>query len=432
MRTLKSGVAVLAGAAILSLSVTQTHAEQGRKSDLAALLDLYATGQYNEAISTVERTSDNSRKEMRLLWMTEGRKWIDAQPLEKNRRLLVAASFALEVEHVMVERGKWFSGPWVETKSGGHTCSGRCVMGWAVQCLLDRGAPDEAERAWWLAAIAIVQGVHDTGFLYSAGQAFPMASWGATAKLRPQPPKPPAGLVVSALARFPDEPRFRLARAMAEASKYDVTVDDAPRSPAVNNDVSVRGATTTLSQGDARSSITVRMNGVPVAATLSPVLEENRARYSERDRLIADFFALSTDPVVGTDARIRLGYLLWATGDDARASVELAAAAKVAANADQKCLAYFLLGTVARSMNNIDGAATAFTAALQARPRTQSASVALASIEVQRGNGGRAHELAKQTLGATDADSDPWRLFLYGSYPQWSALRDALRAKIRN
>ena len=425
VRTLKSGVTVLAAAAILSLGIARPYAEQRQRSDLASLLDLYATGQHNDALSIAENMSDSAGKEMRLLWFTDGREWIDAKPTDQNRRLLVAASFALEVEHVRVERGQWFGGPWQKTKNGGHTCGGRCVMGWAVQCLLDRGAPDEPERAWWLAAIALVQGVHDTGFLYTSGPAFPLASWGATAKLAPQPPKPPSGLVMSALARFPDESRFKLAKAMAQASQYDVTVDDFPRSPAVNNDISVRGATTTVSQGDLKGGLTLRVNGMPVPAVLSPVLEENRARYAERDRLVAELAALSADPFAGIEARVRLGYLLWATGDDARARTELAAAAKIAVDSDQKYLAFFLLGVAARSMNDNDAAAAAFTAALEARPRTQSASLALASIESLRGNGTQAHDLTRRALTAGDAD--PWRDFLYGNYPKWPALRAALR-----
>jgi tetratricopeptide (TPR) repeat protein len=434
VRTLRSAVAAIAAAATLALVGPRLRADPSARLDFAALLDLYAAGQHDEAIAAVERASDDDAKAMRLWWSTIGRRWIDANPAERRQRLLAVAAFALEVEQVRVERGQWLWGPFQETRNGGHTVSGKRVLNWAAACLVERGAPDEAEHAWWLAAIALVQGLRDAGALYGPSSGLPIgaliimtpARGSSAPAVAPQPtPGLPVGFVVSALARYPDDPQFRLARAMARAAPYDVTADGGPRSPAVNDAVTVRPGRITGSQGDLGTNIGIRINGLP-APLVSNALPANRARYAELGNVAADFASLAGDPVVGIEARVRLGYLYWATGDDARARTELSTAAAAAVDPDLRYLAHFLLGVVAQSGHDTDAAAAAFRAALDARPKSQSASLALAAIELRRGNGGRAYELAQGTL-ETSGDADPWRLFLYGRYPQWPALRTALR-----
>jgi len=432
MRTLTSWVVMLAGVAILLIPVPRLRAEQRRPPRLSELLDLYDTGKYSDAISAVELMSDDAGVEMRKLWFTEGRKWIDAKPPDHKRRLLVAAAFALEVEHVRVERGQWGRGFWQKTKNGGHGCSGKCVLDWAGQCLLERGTPDEAERAWWRAAIALVQGVRSTWSLY-ANPVVPAGNF-AAAMAGQLLTQPPAGLVVSALGRFPDDGQFKLARAVALASDYDVTTDGGPRSPAVNYDVAWHTtgntATVTMAQGERQSGITVRAVGGNVTLRTPNVAQENRRRYSALGSVIAEFAALTTDPVVGVEAHVRLGYLYWATGDDAHARTELNAAASAAVDPDLRYLAQFLIGVVARSANDRDAAAAAFSAALDVRPGAQSASLALAAIELQGGHGSRAYELSERAIDTGQGDADPWRLFLYGHYPQWPTLHASLREQV--
>ena len=113
-------------------------------------------------------------------------------------RLLVAAAFGLEFEAVRVERGDWLAltvGP-----------IGPRAIEWACTVLRARGRADDAERVWFLASFALVGGVRDWTFVYS-----------------PLAPSPRTGRPGTAarLARFPDEPRFKLARAMAIAARYE-------------------------------------------------------------------------------------------------------------------------------------------------------------------------------------------------------------------
>jgi tetratricopeptide (TPR) repeat protein len=425
------GVLALTGAVLLSLPVPRLGAGRPAALNLPALLDVYASGRFDDALAVVERASDKDGLAMRLLWPTAGRQWIDTDPAHHRRRLLVAAAFALEVEHVRVERGQWFVGPWQKTKNGGgFTCSGRCVLDWAVRCLVERGAPDEAEHAWWLAAIALAQGVRDGRFLDSTYQP-PSSFAGTFGPFVTLPPQP--GILPTALERYPADPQFRLAQAMAQAAQFDVTTDAGPRSPATNVTIAAQGSTTTTSQGESRSGMTIRSRGQPTnaAASVGPnIVRTNRARYAARDLVIAHLNALTSDPLVGVEARVRLGYLYWATGDDEPARAELATAARTATDRDQRYLANFLLGLAAQSAQDETAAVDAFTAALEARPHAQSAALALAALDLRRGQSGRAYDRAQRAIDAGNGGTDPWRQFLYGHYPQWPALRDALRRAV--
>jgi predicted Zn-dependent protease len=137
--------------------------------------------------------------------------------------------------------------------------------------------------------------------------------------------------------------------------------------------------------------------------------------------------ALVDDPVVGAEARLRLGYLNWTAGRDGAARDHLAKAAEQSAEKDVRYLSQFLLGWIAVAAGDSAGAIPRLEAALADRPASQSAAVALAALELQRGNADKAHEIALTSLEERRADADPWRLFLYGHHPRWPALLAELR-----
>jgi hypothetical protein len=77
-------------------------------------------------------------------------------------------------------------------------------------------------------------------------------------------------------------------------------------------------------------------------------------------------------------------------------------------------------------------AIAAYEAALKTRPRAQSAALALAALELQRGNAARADELAKESLAGQPPADDPWRQFLYGCHPELPARLQDFRMKLRS
>jgi len=362
--------------------------------DLAHLLDDYSAGRFDQAMGAVASAGDVEANQLRTEWRTTGRVWIDAVPSAKPQRLLAAAAFALETEHLAVERGRWAALlpnvcplPPNSKNKDAKAPAGLCVIQWAWQLLVERTVPDAAERAWVLAASALLEGVREFPVLYTA---------------MPGAMIPERGLLAEALVRHPGDARLRLEQAIAVASRYNVT---------------------TAGGGVALDFVSIINNGrggMPV---------NTRARVNPKEAALSAMRALVDDPEVGAEARLRLGYVLWATGDVEGGRAEFAEAARAAHDRDLKYLARFLSGwTVLQTKP--DEARIDLAIALEIRPDSQSASLALAALELQRGEAARADELVKASLAKRPDDVDPWREFLYGHYPRLGRLIADLRREV--
>ena len=351
--------------------------------DLSRTLDLYASGRFDEAVRAVARAGDEAGRNLRRHWAVTGRAWIDAEPdLEKRRhRLLTAASLALETENIRAERGDW-------RVSDDPFCPAACALDWAHLQLIERGEPDSAERSWYLAAAALAAGVRDWRYLH-----WP-ADRAAATRLLP-------GLTDRALIRFPEDGALRLEHALAAASRFSV-----------------------VSEGRAGRVVPMRTitatPGVSGLQVIRTVLDP---------RMAADLLlAISNDPAVGAEARMRLGYLHWAHGNTAAAKSALTDAVSQARDAETRYLANFVLGWTASIAGDSAAAIRALEAALDARPGSQSASVMLAALELQRGDAAKADTIARASLDKPDVD--PWRFFLYGHHPRLPGLIAALRGEV--
>jgi tetratricopeptide (TPR) repeat protein len=347
-------------------------------------LDLYADGRFDEAVTSVARAGDQVGRNLRRHWAIAAVEWIDAEPVRRPQRILAAAAFALETEHIRAERGDW------RMTDGDPPCAASCVLDWAQLQLVQRGAPDRAERAWYLAAAALAGGVRDWRYLQRT--------------INPErTPRLIPGLMERALARFPDDPSLHLERALAAAGRFNIMIDGGRRAASIPMPPGLLNG---------RGGMSISSLGVDptVAADL--------------------LAALVNDPLVGVEARVRLGYLHWAYGHDEAAREELAKAAERTTDADLRYLAHFLLGQIAISRGDSAGAIAPLEAALAVRPGSQSAAVALAALELQRGNADKSHAIAGAALDQGGAAVDPWRLFLYGHHPRWPRLRAELRREI--
>jgi len=100
-------------------------------------------------------------------------------------------------------------------------------------------------------------------------------------------------------------------------------------------------------------------------------------------------------------------------------------------DSDVRYLARFLLGWIAMQSGDFEDAAAALEAALLARPDSQSAALALATLELQRGDASKAYTTAQATIDKRRTDDDPWRLFLYGHHPLLKERISALRAQVK-
>lgn len=353
--------------------------------DLTRVLDLYAEGRFDEAVRSVAQAGDDIGRHLRRHWDVTGRQWIDADPEHRRQRTLVAAALALETEHRRAERGDW------RIPEGDPPCAAACVLDWAQLQLVQRGPPDPAERAWYLAAAALAGGVRDWRYLQ---RTVPPAR---AAQVTP-------GLMERALARFPNDPALSLEWGLAAAGRFNISTDGARRAPTIPLPPAI------LTGRGELSLATLGLDPNAPAVMLTALVE---------------------DPIVGPEAGLRLGYLHWTFGRDAAARDELTRAAERTADAEIRYLSQFLLGWIAAKRGDGAGAIPPLEAALTARPGSQSAALALASLELQRGDADKAHQIAQASLDRRRSDVDPWRLFLYGHHPRLPSLLADLRRAVK-
>jgi tetratricopeptide (TPR) repeat protein len=349
--------------------------------DLGRTLDLYAAGRFDDAVRTVARAGDEVGRNLRRHWPVTGQAWIEADPGSRPRRLLVAAALALETEHLRAERGDWGN-------TDDPPCAAPCVLDWAQLQLVERGTPDRAERAWYLAAGALAGGVRDWRYLQRTSLA-------RTSRV-------PVGLMDRALIRFPSDPALRLEQALAAASRFNTIRED--------------GLSTTE----------IQLNSIP------PFLRDRAGIMGVGDgaRGAADMLtALADDPDVGIEARTRLGYLYWTQRNHQASRAHLTAAASRATNPDERFLANFLLGWTLTGRGESEAAIRHLESALEARPGSQSAAALLAALELQRGDAEKAAAITRASF-ERKTDLDPWRLFLYGHHPRLPELIAALRREV--
>ena len=358
--------------------------------DVPAALDAYARGAFDKALDYARRLPSDRLTDLGLPILQAGRVWVDRVPEERASRSLVAAAFALEMQHVRAERGGW-------TRSEGEPpCTGACVLEWACALLQARGAPDAFERTWLLASVALAGGVRDWAFLQS-----PLSPPGPRTQTR--------GHLVHAMARFPDEPRFRLARAVALASRVAVLPEmDAPR----------EGVLT----GPAPTVDVMRFVG-PGVLVMDP-------RTTQMDYARQLFTSLVADPSVGPEARLRLAYLDLRARAYNDALMQAREAGETATDPDVKYAARYLAAQAAQAIGDLSGAEALLTAALDVRPHSQSATLALAALRYRRGDAEPAYGLIETAFRERPTDDDPWRMFLYGDFTRLPSLVTELRRQI--
>ena len=363
---------------------------QPDRLDVPALLTLYSRGDFERAVAVVARASRDQAQVFQARLVSAGHSWAHDVPDQLKHRLLAAAAFALEIEAARAERGDW-------PQMGNTACNGRCVIEWACAILRARGQADDAERLWHLAAIALTGGVRDWTFLVT-----PLAP----------SQRPETGHLVHARQRLPGEPRVKLARAMALASRYDITNEmDTPRA------------------GVATAPVVPAMPVIRASPAMGGLLAERRS--AQLEFVMQPLRDLLADPAVGAEARLRLGYLLF-RGGDYEAAVEAERAAAAASSDPQlQYIAHFLSAQASQALGDFAAAEAMYSRALEVRPKSQSATLGLAALRLLDGDATSAYELVEQSRADRRNDDDPWRMFLYGDFTRLPGLIRDLRAKVR-
>jgi hypothetical protein len=205
--------------------------------------------------------------------------------------------------------------------------------------------PDEFERRWHYAAVTLLQGT-----------------------IRPAEIE---AFASRALARFPDEPRFLLARAIAL---------------------------------DQRSTTT----GASRVGTVSAqsALQDVRQQYE----------ALVTNPDIGAEARIRLAWVLHRLGRHSEGLAQIEDADIDPADGSLRYLRHLLSGHLLTALARPDDAAVAYRTARAIVPTAQSSQVALMNGLLHRGDRAGAEALAERIQTAQSTELDPWWMYWQGQY----------------
>jgi hypothetical protein len=205
--------------------------------------------------------------------------------------------------------------------------------------------PDEFEHRWHYAVVTLLQGT-----------------------IRPADIETFAD---RALVRFPDDPRFLLARAIA---------------------------------ADQRSTTTGASRAGTVSAQSS--LQGVRQQYE----------ALVTNPDVGAEARIRLAWVLHRMGRSGDGLAQIEEADIDSADASLRYLRHLLSGHLLVALRRPDEAVVAYRTARAIVPTAQSSQVALMNGLLHRGDRTGAEALAEQIQTAKSTELDPWWMYWQGQY----------------
>jgi hypothetical protein len=330
--------------AILTLC-TGVGAQDRDERVLTRMFDDYERGEHSLVAASVHELSD--LRAMRRAIERESEIWIpQTLPALVDRRRLIVAAVAVET----VERNGLID--WT---------AARGIIEWSCTLVRKNSAPTRAERYWHWAALALFQTAADaTAVEIHAGHA---------------------------LKRFPDEPRFVLARA--------------------------------------------------VGAELHTWPDERHGR-SVRDRdpssvetVIHSFEKAAEHEAVRGEANLRLGYFYFRLGSVPQALERFKDAAQAI---EEPYLGYLLglfEGRALERTGRLSDATVAFRRAAALLPRAQTAQLALAASLAKQGKRQEAEQIATASLRGGRPAPDPWLMYGQGDRRLWPSIVAGLRKALK-
>jgi tetratricopeptide (TPR) repeat protein len=336
---------LLVAATVWALAaVGSAHQVRWQVEPSAADFDRWVAGTWDPSASP--RLSARDFRRVTTDLKSHGVQWIQAAgPGAESGRRLQVATFVLDFLLTQDIAFTWLPGsPVLE------------FFNWARD-LVGQGPPTEAEKRWYLASV---------GLLHRCGV-------------------PLGWFSQIALARFPNEPRFLLARALAEEQQ-------------------------TWPQARHEQFLTP-----------DPKLWVH---------IQSRFRPLFTVPGVGAEAQIRLGHLELRRGQVA-AALGLFESAGEPADPFLRYLRALFIGQAHTQQSDVAAAATAYEAAFAAVPWAQSATLAWASTLLRLGRGAEAARLADELLTLHLPVPDPWQDFVHSEWRHFDTDLAILRGLVR-
>jgi predicted Zn-dependent protease len=139
---------------------------------------------------------------------------------------------------------------------------------------------------------------------------------------------------------------------------------------------------------------------------------------------------LRKDSSVGAEATLRLGVVRSRSGSPDAALTLLADVEELTRDPYLIYLDRFISGQIRERQRRLSDAEHAYTGALAAVPRANSATLALASLLMKSGRSAEAGALVEASVSAMPAVRDPWREYFSADDRFWPRLIAALHAEI--
>jgi tetratricopeptide (TPR) repeat protein len=385
----RSRPAAITAAIAISLSLSSLPAAAGRQTPapltVNAWVALYERDQIDATIR-LRALSDKDAYRLRDDIMGAAKSWPKGAPPLRDP-LLSLAALAVELESTRIDDNDWRGIP-------GHN-SGDYAVARAAEVIERRARNDAAARAWWRVALTLTEINHDNRSMFKP-------------KYMTHPPVR-FDFLPRALAMFPGDIDFRYCEARLHASSVSALLELASPQNGVEQ---------------------ARSDGVAIGYGYQGAL--SRSQQDELEQARPLLAALTADPAVGAGARFWFGYLQWITGDldGGHATISALISDDTAAGVDVHYTAAVLLGYMNEALGRIDDAEKSFRSALRFRPKSQSASLALAALLHRAGSGEEADQLVRESLSPRGGGDDPWRLLPYGDLAKLPSQMEVLRRAV--
>jgi len=359
---------------------------------LTSQLDRYLAGQYDAVVAQFTKQTDFGHLLDAL--KHEAPAWIDAAPpAERPRRRLVAATYALEAARAAEDEDwKWVQGidltaptaspiPLINPTGRGPGYrpppaiwwkTAPQILEWGCALLRNGGAPSPAERWWQLGAVAVAQRRGDYEFMIGS-------PWDERGNAEDE-----IEHLKHVIARFPKEPRFALAQAIA-----------------------------------------IEWHTWPQSL--------NRARGASRDipDALRAFEGMRDDNDIGPEAWLRSGVLLLRANTTGRAVDAFNKVETLTRDRYLIYLAKLFRGQAHERLKADVDAERDYRGALATIPKAISASMALAALLTRAERPGEASAIVEAAVTANPPPIDPWREYGAADDRFWPRFISQLRAEIR-
>jgi tetratricopeptide (TPR) repeat protein len=400
---LKRGSLIAACQLAVVVGVVRAEAPIATRLAVTEALNTYERGAY-DAFAQATRADGAVTSDLFPTFDREATRWIQAgSPPTRTRRILVAATVALELAHLLEDRPSWYAGEYLT---------------WASKLMA--GAPSapasNVERLWYLASIAGMEAV-DTPWIFK---------WGESGRPTDHVIGP-GGHVTRALQRFPDEPRFQLARVQTLELRFvsEFYLAQGFLAPSWRRFLEASAAAPVPSDPRSFDERTLIANRDMARQMLS--------QYGKIPEIVGTWEALGVHPSLRAEIELHAGYWEAAAMRWPQALARLRRVPALTDDVFLRFLSHYFQGQVLHDMGDRLGAVDALSEAQRIFPNAESAATLLAAELLLSDRGGDRDQVYPLLSAAYsgDAPTDPWRLFRHGDARLWSVYMAALREALR-